>query len=267
MKRFLSLLLIAALALTFGGCAGEEEPPKPHQDATLVGNVDYGPHRPVGIYAVEEQMRDNEFWEQTTPIADRNKVFNEAKDELFEYFYNLWGFSVGVSRADTGRFPDQELLHSVCARLSFESVEGDATVFTKAELNAAAKKYFGQTIETFDGCSQCSYDAEKEMLTWNTGCIVFPGNFMVLRQLRVQEDGLCVGIFDRSHEQYYTGELGNQAMGAEAVETIKNGDYSELSHVDTVTVTFREGKAKDGGYHVQILSIYTYDGLGSNTKG
>ena len=97
--------------------------------------------------------------------------------------------------------------------------------------------------------------------------MTFPGNFMVLRQLRVQEDGLCVGIFDRSHEQYYTGDLGNQAMSPDVVEAIKSGVYDELSRVDTVTVTFREGKTENGAYHLQILSMYAYDGLGSNTKG
>ena len=269
MKRVLSFLLAAVMVLALGGCAEQSEAPtKPtHSDATVVGHVNYGPHRPVGVFAVEEQMRDKDFWAQDTPIADRNKAFYEAKDTFFDYFYNLWGFDVTLSRSDTGRFPDTELLHSVCIRLSMESESGSANVFTKAELNAAAKKYYGQTIEKFTGCSQCSYKSDTGEYTWNSGCVTFPGNFMVLRQLRVQEDGLCVGIFDRSHEQYYTGELGNQAMSPDVVAAIKSGAYDELSRVDTVTVTFREGKTENGAYHLQILSMYAYDGLGSNTKG
>lgn len=268
MKRVLIFLLVIVTVLAFGGCAEQTETPKKptHSDATVAGNVDYGPHRPVGVYAVEEQLRDKDFWAQETSIADRNKTFYTARDELFEYFFNLWGFEVSCSRSDTGRFSDKELLHSVCIRLSMASEDGMDTVFSKAELNAAAKKYYGQTIETFTGCPECTYNNETEMYTWNSNCVTVPGNFMVLRQLRVQEDGLCVGIFDRSHEKHFTGEL-NGSGYTDAKESIKSCVYDELSRVDTIVVTFREGKTETGDYHLQILSIYPYEGLGSNTKG
>ena len=256
MKLLLIFALVLALALPLGGCADKQDTAP---GSTAIA-VDYGPHRPVGIYAVEEQLRDNDFWEQTTTVAERNAIFDKAREDFFKYFYNLWGFDVTVTRGDADRFADTEVLHSVCVRLSLASKDS-TTVFSKAELNAAAKQYFGQTIENFTGCSACSYNSETARYTWNSGCSVPPGHYMVLRQLRVQEDGLCVGIFDRSHAQYLVDKSDSAAMHT----TVLNGVYDDLSRVDTVTVTFREGKA-EGETFLQILSIVPYTGLGSHTK-
>lgn len=266
MKRLLIFALVLALALPLGGCADKQDgsttPTKPTVSADV---ADYGPHRPVGVYAVEEQLRDKDFWSQTTTISERNAIFYEAQREYFNYFYNLWGFDVSLTVSNTDRFADMEVLHSVCARLNRESTDGSKTVFTKAELNAAAKRYYGQTIENFNRCAKCSYNSASETYTWDTSCITTPGNFMVLRQLRVQEDGLCVGVFDRSHEQYYTGDTSASSHN-DVHNTILNGMYSDLSRVDTVVVTFREAKTSKGNYYLQILSITSYTGVASNTK-
>lgn len=264
MKRLLIFALVLALALPLGGCADKQDSTTPQPNAAE-SIADYGPHRPVGVYAVEEQLRDKDFWAQTTPVTERNRLFYEAQRAYFNYFYTLWGFDVSLDVGDTDRFSDTEVLHSVCARLNQASVSGSATVFTKAELNAAAKRYYGQTIEKFTDCSDCSYNSETAMYTWNTSCITTPGNFMVLRQLRVEEDGTCVGIFDRSHEQYYTGDTSTSSY-EDIHNTILNGVYDDLSRVDTVVMTFREAKTDEGDYYLQILSITTYTGVASNTK-
>lgn len=264
MKRLLSLALVLALALTFGGCA-EKQKTTTEPTVNKATVIDSSPQRPVGIYAVEEQLRDNDFWAQKdTTVAERNQTFYVAQEELFDYFYGLWGFGVSTSRESTGRFDDTELLHSVCAQLWMD--EGK-TSFTEEELNTAAKRYYNQTITDFSGCEQCSYDSKSKTYTWNTACITLPGNYMVLRQLRVQEDGLCVGVFDRSHERYYTGDLPSGGTAQEDLhKSLRDGAYDDLSRVETVTVTFRECKDGNGVYFVQVLSIYPYTGIASNSK-
>ncbi len=267
MKRLLIFALALVLAFPLGGCAPEEAPPAPpaHQDATALSNVDYGPHRPVGVYAVEEQMRDKDYWAQETPQVDLTATFEKAQEDFFDYFYNRWGFGVGLSRTDEGgTFPQAELLHSVCSMLYYYDAR-EETTFTKAELIAGAKRFFGQTIDSFTGCGNCHYDSETETLKWDNGCMVFPGHIMVLRQLRVGKDGMCVGIFDRSHENYYTGDMSN-VNSDDLRETFLAGVYDELSTVDTIVVTFRECKDETYGTYLQILSISNYTGLGSNTK-
>lgn len=262
MKRLLSLMLVLALALTLGGCAEKQKTAtEPTVDKATI--IDTAPQRPVGIYAVEEQLRDNDFWAQKdSTVAERNQVFYTAQEELFDYFYSLWGFEVSTSLSSTGRFDDTELLHSVCTRLW---VDEGKTSFTKDEINAAAKRYYNQTVEEFTGCDLCSY--KNDTYTWSTACATVPGNYMVLRQLRVQEDGLCIGVFDRSHERYYTGDLPSGGTEQEELhKSLRGCAYDDLSQVETVTVTFRECKDGNGVYFVQVLSIYPYTGLASNSK-
>lgn len=271
MKRVLIFALVLMLALSLGGCADKQDKPSKstpptRQEVSPVYLADYGPHRPVGVYAVEDSMKDADYHAQTTPTADLDNEFYQARQDFFNYFYNLWGFDVSFDLIDTEGFDDTELLHSVCFLLSRE-IEGDAgATFTKTQLNAAAKRYYGQTIDNFNGCSECVYSSKSQTLTWSMSCGTTPGNFMVLRQLRVQEDGVCVAIFDRSHEKYYTGELPTGADGGEAGKAVLDGAYDDLSKVDTIIMTFREAKQEDRGDYLQILSITPYTGAGSHTK-
>ncbi len=267
MKRILSLVLVLALTLTFTGCADKTQTPKPpaHQDAAQVDNVDYGPFRPVGTFAVEEQFRDDAYWAQETPQTELSETFYKAQEEFFDHFYDLWGFkNISLNRADTGRFSDKELLHSVCATLSLE--DGSTSTFTKADLVAAGQKYFNQTIEDFSGCSECSYNSETEAYTYANSCIPFPGNYMILRQLKVHKDGLCTAIFDRSHENYYEGAHDVAQDSSLIRSDLLGGFYDGLTRIDSIVVTFYECKSEDGEYFLQIRSISAYTGLGSNTR-
>ncbi len=265
MKRLLAFLLVLAMTLCLGGCAPEETSEPEHHDATALSGVDYGPHRAVGIFAVEEQMRDNAYWDQDETQANLSAAFYDAREDFFDYFYSLWGFGVSVNRSDNGRFPDKEVMHSVCGMLYYMEAR-ESTEFTKAELIAASKRFYGQAIENFSGCEHCTYNKTSETLSWNSGCNTFPGNFMILRRLQVQEDGLCVAVFDRSSEAHYRGELDLTANFTSIRETLLNCVYDDLAEVETLTVTFRECKAEGYGTYLQILSMYPYTGLGSNTK-
>lgn len=226
MKRWIALLLAIVMIFSFAGCNKKKTDDK---DSTK-------PLTPVGTY------------------EPGNTEFDILKDKYYDYFLGLLGYGF-ITESDTdGKFNETELIKFALVQLSYAGYDG-TDGYKKSQIDRVTRRFFSQKTENLD-TSPVVEKNDSSGLYYPTGNDYTIGQFMLLRSLKVEENGLCTALFDRIAPE---GDIFSTTSEDVIKANLIEGNYDDVGEHHSVEVRFRERETAAFGYYIQIEYLRKVD--------
>ena len=227
MKRWIALLLAIVMIFSFAGCNSKKKTDS--QDSTE-------PLTPVGTY------------------EPGNAEFDILKDKYYDYFLGLLGYGFITESDADGKFDETELIKFALIQLSYAGYDG-TDGYKKSQIDRMTRRFFSQKTEKLD-TSPLVEKNDASGLYYPTGNDYTIGQFMLLRSMTVEENGLCTALFDRIAPE---GDIFS-AMSEDVVKmNLMEGNYDDIGEAHAVEVRFRERDTAAFGYYIQIEYLREVD--------
>ncbi len=227
MKRWIALLLAAVMVFSVAGCSRKKA--EPDKDATV-------PLTPVGTY------------------EPGNSEFAILQNKFYDYFLGLLGYGFITETNDEGKFDETELIKFALVQLSYEGYNA-ADGLKKSQIDRVTRRFFSQKTEKLDDSTLVTKN-ESDNLYYASDFDYTFGQFMILRSLTVEEDGMCTALFDRiTPENDIFEEISEDVAKANLLE----GNYDDIGEAHAVELKFRERDTAAFGYYLQLVSLRVID--------